>query len=155
MSGAETRMSDEEDAELKLPIYGTLLGRKMVVPSTRTGYIAVDQFLFFELMARRLKNVAVDEEWYLETYPDIRAAIASGAVRSAAHHYRRFGYFEHRMPRRIMVDEAWYMQAHPDVKDAIAKQVYASAQEHYVIAGFREGRLPHAGFDLFSINASS
>ncbi len=153
MSGAETR-SEDEDSELKLPIYGTLLGRKMVVPSTRTGYIAVDQFLFFELMARRLQKVEVDEDWYLETYPDIKAAIAAGAVRSAAHHYRRFGYFEHRMPRRIAVDEAWYLQAHPDVKDAIAKQVYASAQEHYVIAGFREGRLPYAGFDLFSINAT-
>ena len=65
------------DQDLQLPIYGSLLGRKMVVPSTRTGYIAVDQFLFFELMARRLVDVPVDDAWYLATYPDIREAIAA------------------------------------------------------------------------------
>jgi hypothetical protein len=145
MSGANIDPSED----LQLPIYGSLLGRKMVVPSTRTGYIAVDQFLFFELMARRLSAVPVDEAWYLDTYPDIKEAIASGAVRSAGHHYARFGYFEHRMPRNIVVDPVWYLEAHPDVRDAINKKVYVSAQEHYEIAGFREGRLPYAGFNLF------
>ena len=135
--------------DLQLPIYGSLLGRKMVVPSTRTGYVAVDQFLFFELMSRRLIDVPVDEEWYLATYPDIKDAIAAGAVRSARHHYTRFGYFEHRMPRNIVVDPIWYLEAHPDVGDAIAKKVYVSPQEHYETAGFREGRLPYAGFNLF------
>jgi hypothetical protein len=138
-----------QDSDLRLPLYGSLLGRKLVVPSTRTGYVAVDQFLFFDLMARRLADVPVDEPWYLSTYPDVKDAIASGAVRSAAHHYARFGYFEHRMPRAIVVDEAWYLEAHPDVKDAIEKNVYVSGQEHYEIAGFREGRLPYAGFNLF------
>ena len=137
------------DPDLRLPLYGSLLGRKMVVPSTRTGYIAVDQFLFFELMARRLADIAVDENWYLATYPDIRDAIASGSVGSAAAHYARFGYFEHRMPRFIEVDPVWYLEAHPDVRDAINKKVYVSPQEHYEIAGFREGRLPYAGFELF------
>ena len=144
MSAATTLEDD-----LRLPLYGSLLGRKMVVPSTRTGYVAVDQFLFFDLMARRLAEVRVDEAWYLASYPDVKDAIASGAVRSAAHHYARFGYFEHRMPREITVEEAWYLGAHPDVKDAIDKLVYVSGQEHYEIAGFREGRLPYAGFSLF------
>ena len=143
------------DDELKLPIYGELLGRKLVVPSTRTGYVAVDQFLFFELMSRRLHSVEVNEEWYLNTYPDIRSAICSGEVKSAAHHYRHFGYFEHRLPREINVDSAWYLEAHPDVRDAIAKKVYTSAQEHYIISGFSEGRLPYAGFDLFTSDATS
>ncbi len=142
-------ISDKAEQDLQLPIYGSLLGRKMVVPSTRTGYVAVDQFLFFELMARRLSAVPVDQAWYLTTYPDIRDAIASGAVSSAANHYSRFGYFEHRMPRNIVVDPVWYIEAHPDVRDAIDKKVYVSAQEHYEIAGFREGRLPFAGFNLF------
>ncbi len=142
--------NDSTGADLQLPIYGSLLGRKMVVPSTRTGYVAVDQFLFFELMARRLVDVPVDEAWYLKTYPDIKEAITAGAVQSAKHHYARFGYFEHRMPRNIVVDPIWYLEAHPDVGDAINKKVYVSPQEHYEIAGFREGRLPYAGFDLFS-----
>ena len=141
------------DQDLQLPIYGSLLGRKMVVPSTRTGYIAVDQFLFFELMARRLVDVPVDDAWYLATYPDIREAIATGAVSNAAHHYARFGYFEHRMPRNIVVDPVWYLEAHPDVREAIGKKVYNSAQEHYELAGFREGRLPYAGFNLFEDHA--
>lgn len=126
------------------------LGTKLVVPSVRTGYTAVERFLFVQLMAARLSDVLVDEQWYLKTYPDIGAAITSGAVKSVRHHYAHFGYFEHRMPRKILVDEAWYLEAHPDVKEAIAKKVYASAQEHYNISGFREGRLPYAGFDLFS-----
>ncbi len=154
MSDTKTN-SESRETDLQLPLYGQLLARKLVVPSTRTGYIAVDQFLFFELMARRLQHVSVDEGWYLKTYPDIVGAIESGAVKSAAHHYARFGYFEHRLPREIKVDEEWYFEAHPDVKDAISKKVYASAQEHYQIAGFREGRLPYPGFDLFSVNAAS
>ena len=147
MSGS-SNAKPSEDA-LQLPIYGSLLGRKMVVPSTRTGYVALDQFLFFELMARRLIDVPVDEAWYLTAYPDIKDAIAAGAVRSAKHHYARFGYFEHRMPRNIVVDPIWYLEAHPDVSEAINKKVYVSPQEHYEIAGFREGRLPYAGFNLF------
>lgn len=147
MSGSSNAKPSEDD--LQLPIYGSLLGRKMVVPSTRTGYVALDQFLFFELMARRLIDVPVDEAWYLTTYPDIKDAIAAGAVRSATHHYARFGYFEHRMPRYIVVDPIWYLEAHPDVSEAINKKVYVSPQEHYEIAGFREGRLPYAGFNLF------
>lgn len=143
------------DQELQLPLYGTLLGRKLVVPSTRTGYVAVDQFLFFELMARRLTAVPVDEEWYMANYPDLKDAFASGAVRSAKQHYARFGYFEHRMPRRIVVDPVWYVEAHPDVGDAIRQGVYVDAQEHYEMAGFREGRLPYAGFNLFEDKKSA
>ena len=138
---------------LQLPVYGSLLGRKTVVPSTRTGYIAVDQVLFFELMARRLVDVPVDEDWYFATYPDIREAVTAGSVSNAAHHYARFGYFEHRMPRNIVVDPVWYIEAHPDVGEAIARKIYNSAQHHYEIAGFREGRLPYAGFNLFEDHA--
>lgn len=142
-----------EDTDLRLPLYGALLARKLVVPSSRTGYVAVEQFLFFDLMTRRLAEVPVDEAWYLATYPDVKDAIASGAVRSAAHHYTRFGYFEHRMPRPIAVDEAWYLRAHPDVKDAIDKGVYSSGQQHYETAGLREGRHPFPGFSLFERRA--
>ena len=134
---------------LTLAVYGSLLGRKVVVPSTRTGYIAVDQFLFFELMACRLADVPFDEEWYLKTYPDVGEAIAGGTISSAVKHYARFGYFEHRMPRNIVVDPVWYTEVHPDVREAIERKVYNSAQDHFEVAGFREGRLPYAGFDLF------
>ena len=137
---------------LNLPTYGRLLATKHVVPSARTGYVAVDRFLFVSLMAASLADVEVDEAWYLMAYPDIGAAIASGAITSVQQHYVNFGYFEHRLPHEILVDDAWYLQAHPDVKDAIAAKLYASAQEHYMAAGFREGRLPYAGFDLFGEN---
>ena len=141
--------------DFKLPLYGQLLASKLVVPSPRTGYYAVDQFIFAELVAVRLAWVEVDEAWYLEAYPDIQNAIDSGAVRSAAHHYRRFGFFEHRMPRRITVDEAHYLKTYPDVKEAIAKKIYATGQEHYMASGFREGRLPYPGFDLLSVTTPS
>lgn len=140
--------SSSQNESMKLPIYGQLLAHKKVVPSSRTGYVAVDQFLFYELMGTLLKDIDVDEEWYLTAYPDVREAIDSGVVKRAAHHYVRFGYFEHRMPRKIQVDSTWYLEVHPDVLDAINNKVYGSAQAHYDAAGFREGRLPYPGFSL-------
>jgi|GEM_PF-1182831 len=154
-SPAATAAHTVPPPDFKLPLYGQLLASKLVVPSPRTGYYAVDQFIFAELVAVRLAWVEVDEAWYLEAYPDIQKAIDSGAVKSAAHHYRRFGFFEHRMPKRIVVDEAFYLKTYPDVKEAIAKKIYASGQEHYMASGFREGRLPFPGFDLLSVTTPS
>ena len=133
--------------------YGTPAQVASLTAELRPDLAALAKDPYGTHLARRLVDVPVDDAWYLATYPDIREAIATGAVSNAAHHYARFGYFEHRMPRNIVVDPVWYLEAHPDVREAIGKKVYNSAQEHYELAGFREGRLPYAGFNLFEDHA--
>jgi hypothetical protein len=90
----------------------------------------------------RAMKVAVDEEWYLSRYPDVKEAVAAGHVPSAASHYRWHGYREKRMPVRPEVDEAWYLLRYPDVRQAIRRGHVESAYDHFVRAGFYEGRLP-------------
>ncbi len=128
--------------------YATLVNRKTVVQSTSTTYFAVDQHLFFSLMEAALECVAIDEDWYLGKYDDVAEAIRAGSVKSAAHHYRRFGYYEHRLPYPIDVAQDWYLEVYTDVRDGLQKKNFASAQAHFETVGFREGRLPYANFSL-------
>ncbi|MBX9594598.1 MAG: hypothetical protein K2X46_09560, partial [Roseomonas sp.] len=106
-------------AHVRLPPFATLLQDKRLVPSTTSKYLAVDQYLLYDLMLPHLKAVPFDEAWYLEAYPDVRDAIAGNLVASARHHYVRYGYYEHRLPRRVEVDETWYLETHKDVRDAV------------------------------------
>lgn len=99
-------------------------------------------------MAEYVRRVYVDEEWYLRRYPDVAAAVRTGAVSGAFDHYVRFGYWEDRMPYQINIDEQWYLQAHPDVKGAIAEGTYKTGQDHFNSVGYTEGRLPHPNFML-------
>lgn len=140
-------------AELHLPPYGQLLARQLVRDADPKAVPTVERHFLRDLISHALRAIPVDEAWYLQAYPDVKAAIQAGNVPSAGEHYRRFGYFEHRMPRRITVDEAWYLEAHPDVREAVRRRVYASGQAHFDAAGFREGRLPRAGFDFANFGA--
>jgi hypothetical protein len=146
----ETEMPkvDGDSVLVRLPAFGGLLAEKRLVPSTTSRYLAVEQHLFYDLMMPHLLRIPFDQDWYLEAYPDVREAIASGLVAGARQHYARYGFYEHRQPRRILVDEAWYLEANGDVRDAVAKGVFTSGQEHFGIVGFREGRLPFPGFEL-------
>jgi hypothetical protein len=62
-----------------------------------------------------------DEEWYLSQYPDVRAAIQSGLLKSGLEHYRRDGILERRLPAKPVVDEAWYLQAYADLREQFEK----------------------------------
>ena len=99
-------------------------------------------------MRRRLKTLfglvgaKVDEEWYLSQYPDVRAAVQAGRVKSASSHYRRSGYAKKCLPSKPVVDEAWYLQTYPDVAAAIREGRETSAYDHFVKHGYREGRTP-------------
>jgi hypothetical protein len=90
----------------------------------------------------RAKKVAVDEDWYLSCYPDVRAAVDQGHVTSGADHYQLHGHREGRLPVRPDVDEAWYLLRYPDVREAIRRGQVKSAYDHFLRAGFGEGRLP-------------
>ena len=128
--------------------YSSLLNNKLAIKSGSTPYYAVEQHFFHEVMANYLASIYVDTGWYLECYPDIRDAVSAGAVAGAEDHYRRFGYFEHRLPYRIEVDEPWYLDSYQDVKSGVDLGHFASGQAHFDMLGYREGRLPFANFSL-------
>ncbi len=131
-----------------IPPYASILNRKLVVPSTRAAYFAVDEHFLVELMMPRVEKIRVDEKWYLAVHPDVGAAIESGAVAGAKAHYCRYGYYEHRMPYPVKVDENWYINEYPDVRAAVAAKSFQSGQEHFEMLGYREGRFPYPEFRL-------
>jgi hypothetical protein len=100
----------------------------------------------YENLIRMIKllllGVNVDEAWYLEQYPDVAEAIATGRVGSAKQHFVDNGYFEGRLPFSVDVDEKWYQEEYPDVAESIRNGTESSAQAHFVRDGYREGRLP-------------
>lgn len=146
--------TDAYGGGLRLPPYGQLLARQLVRDSDPKAVPTVERHFLRDVISHALRAIPVDEAWYLQAYPDVRAAIEAGNVPSAGEHYRRFGYFEHRMPRHIIVDEAWYLEVHQDVREAVRRRVYASGQAHFDAAGFREGRLPRAGFDFTNFGST-
>jgi hypothetical protein len=88
------------------------------------------------------QNAAVDAEWYLSQYPDVRAAVQDGRVKSAEEHFRTSGFMEKRLPAKPKFDEEFYLRANPDVAAAVRNGNFKSGYEHYIINGYREGRKP-------------
>jgi len=128
--------------------YAALLNRKIVVPSSKSNYVAIDRDHWIALLHSRLAEVDLDPDWYARRYPDVALAIEGRIIRDAMQHYCESGYFEHRLPYRIDVDAAWYIAQYPDVQAAVAQKLFGSAQDHFEETGYREGRHPFAGFAL-------
>src|SRR5215469_1123224 len=123
--------------------YASLLNAK-IIEETNDGPLLIDRHFLIFCMQPILAKIKVDDNWYLERYPDVQLAIDTNVVPSAAAHYTRHGYFENRMQYRIEVDREWYLRQYPDVGLAIEREEFSSAQEHFEIVGFAEGRFPHA-----------
>ncbi len=134
--------------------YATLLNLKVIVPSTKTNYVAVERHYWQNAFEAKLSEIEVDEEWYLLQYPDVALALANRVVGNARQHYCQSGYFEHRMPYKIEVQPEWYMAQYPDVRDAVKQGVFASPQEHFERLGYQEGRFPYPEFALRKRRAS-
>jgi hypothetical protein len=128
--------------------YAAMLNRKLVIPSAKTHYVAVEKNYWIEFFGLRVANIDIDEAWYLERNPDVAQAVEAKIIKSAQQHYCQSGYFEHRMPYHISVDPEWYMDQYADVRDAIEKKVFPSAQAHFELIGFKEGRYPYPNFAL-------
>jgi hypothetical protein len=43
-------------------------------------------------------EITVEEQWYLAQYADVNAAVASGEIESARHHFYAAGFKEGRLP---------------------------------------------------------
>jgi hypothetical protein len=98
---------------------------------------------FIDILRLIISGIDLDEEWYLQEYPDIAEAVKSGRIASGKQHFVDDGYFEGRLPFPIQVDERWYLEQNPDVAENVRKGVLSSGQQHFAEDGYREGRLPH------------
>ncbi len=131
-----------------IPTYASIINSKKVKFDVASGCAQVDEHFLRYCMSFMLANVRVDDEWYLDQYPDVGAAIANGVISDCKTHFMKFGFYEHRLPHRIIVDESWYLRSYKDIREAVAKGAFRNGQEHFVEFGFREGRLPYANFSL-------
>jgi hypothetical protein len=93
-------------------------------------------------------DVSFDEAFYLQTNPDVAAAVAAGMIPSGAVHFVNFGVKEGRIGKPgQLYDEATYLAKNPDVANAVSAGVFASGFEHLVLFGRREGRAFSPYFD--------
>jgi hypothetical protein len=104
--------------------------------------VSVSYDRFSEFLQLLLRAVSVDEQWYMDTYPDIRQAFDAGEIASAKEHFVTSGYFEGRIPFKMLVEEDWYLRTYPDIGQAIASGAVNSAEDHFRKSGYEEGRLP-------------
>jgi hypothetical protein len=106
--------------------------------------VSIPVELFKCLMGSFLAQGFFDERWYLETYPDVEAAINRGSVSNALEHYVNAGYYEGRSPGPCFVDQVWYEQYYSDLGDALKRGEIADSAEHFQHNGYFEGRVPTA-----------
>ena len=99
---------------------------------------------FVTIIRQMIAAIQVDEQWYLERYPDIAEAIENGIIASAQQHFIDDGYFEGRQPFPIRVNERWYLMNNTGVADFVRQGKLESGQQHFEENGYMEGRLPFA-----------
>jgi hypothetical protein len=118
--------------------------KRSIQISTVKGHLTITMSHdnFANMIKSLISIVDVDEDWYLEQYPDISQAIKDGVVQSAKQHFIDNGYFEGRIPFPIIPDEEWYKSEYPDVADSIQRGIEPSVQTHFARDGYKEGRLP-------------
>jgi hypothetical protein len=111
--------------------------------------VIVPAWLFEHILKSALATAPLDEDWYLDHNPDVRAAVEAGQIANAKQHFIERGYFEDRLPFAIEVDRTFYFETYPDVWAAHQRGDLNSAQDHFMETGYREGRQPSKDFSLF------
>ncbi|NES64871.1 MAG: SGNH/GDSL hydrolase family protein [Okeania sp. SIO2D1] len=87
-------------------------------------------------------NELFDEQFYLETYPEVAGAVANGTVSDGFFHFIRFGQFESRDPNPIF-NTNFYLATNPGVAAAV-EQNLLTPTEHFINFGQFEQRDPSA-----------
>jgi len=67
-------------------------------PGAQGADTPVDRRAVMNALRLFVRTIAVDEQWYRESYPDAAQAIGDGDFASASEHFVDFGYFEGRSP---------------------------------------------------------
>ncbi len=102
----------------------------------RAGARLQEHFLLRPKVRLLAASGLFDSDWYLEQYPDVRAAGVNPLI-----HYLRHGAAEGRDPNPLF-DSDWYLDRYPDVRAAGVNPVV-----HYLRYCAREGRDPNPFFD--------
>jgi len=121
------------------------VARKLNIMGWERGHVTltIERSSLVALISKLISEVSVDEDWYLQTYPDVRDAVAAGRIANARQHYLTNGYFEGRLPNKYFFDAADYVSRYPDLLDEIGNDpndLFRHFSEH----GYAEGRLPRA-----------
>lgn len=113
------------------------------LPSFKAGGSSVELSAedFRKLLSTFLRDVDVDEEWYLENYPDVAVAIGDGHVANASAHYISAGYAEGRFPCHPNVDAKDYLERYPDLAKAYEQGAMDEPDTHFRHVGYREARI--------------
>ncbi|MBV8401043.1 MAG: hypothetical protein JOZ58_25875 [Acetobacteraceae bacterium] len=125
-----------------IPTFETVKGSFQITSVKGELRVSASYDEFINFMKLVLTGVYVDEDWYLEKYPDVAEALRDRQFSSAKHHFIENGYFEGRFPCEPVIDEAWYLKRYPDVAESVRRGEFASGLRHFVEDGYREGRLP-------------
>lgn len=87
-----------------------------------------------------------DDTYYLNLYPDVKAAVNNGLIASGYDHFINFGQDEGRNPS-ILYNETFYLSQNPDVANAVTNHLFSSGFEHYLYFGQNEARNPSEQFN--------
>jgi hypothetical protein len=96
------------------------VNQKIIILSDESDYVAVDHYFFNDCIRFLIDRIRLDEQWYLNKYPDVKQAIAKKTAKDAKEHFVRFGYFEHRLPYRIEVQEGGTLSNIPTSKKPLS-----------------------------------
>lgn len=83
-----------------------------------------------------------NEEFYLNSNPDVRAAVNAGAFSSGLQHFQQSGLAEGRVNISPYFDEGLYLRKYPDVAASVGSGGLKSGLQHYIQNGETEGRSP-------------
>ncbi len=94
-----------------------------------------------------------DESFYLQSHPDVAAAVENKAFETAIAHFIEYGQFEGRDPS-VFFNAQYYLQQNPDVaaavQDTAGTQNPLTAIAHFIKSGQFEGRHPNPNCDTNS-----
>lgn len=145
------RGSNERAASATATALRTLVGRWRFTARAAAqgranlGWVAANLDPKTHLLARRLRHSGLfSEQWYVDTYPDIRNSNTDPIV-----HYLREGADELRDPSPFF-DTSYYREMNPDVAASGINPLV-----HYLERGAVEGRPPSSWFDRATFIASA
>jgi hypothetical protein len=84
-----------------------------------------------------------NEKDYLNSHPDVAAAVRRGDFQSGFDHFRKSGLAEGRFPGFDGFDHNMYLERNADVADSLKSKnedMFAAVREHFRRSGYAEGR---------------
>jgi SAM-dependent methyltransferase len=70
-------------------------------PVIRQLFPTVPDAQFRKLLWPMVDPTVVDPDWYAVVHPDVHSGVASGEIKDIGAHFRRAGYFERKLARRV------------------------------------------------------